>query len=434
MFNNADTLQSAQNTMASQRRTLETKLATMKTQTQTNNIRLEQVRNLYESEARAVRKLESELATEQPDYDRSKAELEQAELQLRELKQQREQYEQRLQSGRDEAEHMKQRVKVIYEECNLIRKRLEQLEKEGKQQGVRLNIGREQVNAAEKEKEKLTQGLPEDGTANVARKEVTHIPFDVNSMKNKTTPTVDTSSLTGSISPTSSTRSPTKSISQPFGDPFAEFTKKFQQQPKQQATLDSMSEFTSHFPDVDKFSAGSPSRGLSPKKDSTIDALKEQNERQKSLSSSVDISDIETKFPDLDTMDKDFPTPSESKSFTFDRPTAPRSVPSTTETKPSLDDPFGTKSSGSAGASAQTSNVFADAFLPKNKDAANQPKPASKYGFDLSEFEVSSSSTPDGSATAAQDDFDTLFGNKPAVAAATTKKKVNFDDAFGSWM
>ncbi|KAI8583513.1 hypothetical protein K450DRAFT_221553 [Umbelopsis ramanniana AG] len=117
LFNDVDALQSAQNTMASQRRTLETKFATMKTQTQTNTIRLEQVRNLYESEARAVRKLESEIATEQPGFDRAKAELEQAEYQLQQLKQQKEQYDQQLMNGRNESERMKQRVKVIYEEC-----------------------------------------------------------------------------------------------------------------------------------------------------------------------------------------------------------------------------------------------------------------------------------------------------------------------------
>jgi len=420
MFNNVDTLQSAQNTMASQRRTLETKIATMKTQTQTNSIRLEQVKNLYESEARAVRKLESEIASEQPEFDRAKSELEQAEYQLQQMKQQKEQYEARLAGGREEAKGMKERVKVIYEECNQIRKQLEALEKEEKTQGVRLKIGREQVNAAEKEKEKLAQGL--GGDPAVAGTRATSTPFEVGSFRATTTPSLDTFSWSGSISPTSSTRSPTqttKPFSQPIGDPFAEFTKTFQDKKEQrQATLDSMSGFTSHFPDVDKVTAGSPGTSLSQKKDSPVAALKEQSDRQKSQSPSVDISDIETKFPDLDTMDKDFPTPTEAKSFTFDRPTVPPASSSfISESKPTLDDPFGTK------VDKTSTNLFADAF-PKSQETT---KPPSKYGFDLSEFEVSSSSTP--ADNAAQDDFDTLFGTKPAA-----NKKVNFDDAFGSWM
>ncbi|KAH8554226.1 hypothetical protein BGW37DRAFT_412027, partial [Umbelopsis sp. PMI_123] len=255
LFNDVDALQSAQNTMASQRRTLETKFATMKTQTQTNSIRLEQVRNLYESEARAVRKLESEIAAEQPGFDQAKTELEQAEFQLQELKQQKEQYEMQLLNGRNEAERMKQRVKAIYEECTQIRKQLEQLEKDGKQQNVRLNIGREQVNAAEKEKEALAQGLvgtnyqtngkPDESVG--SPQSSTFKPFEPAPKK---TPTLDTSSsFLGSPSPTNSTRS-LDQATKSFNDPFAQFTKTFQDNKLQQGkqnSLDSMSDFKSNF-------------------------------------------------------------------------------------------------------------------------------------------------------------------------------------------
>ncbi|KAG2180704.1 hypothetical protein INT44_003711, partial [Umbelopsis vinacea] len=426
LFNDVDALQSAQNTMASQRRTLETKFATMKTQTQTNTIRLEQVRNLYESEARAVRKLESEIATEQPGFDRAKAELEQAEYQLQQLKQQKEQYDQQLMNGRNESERMKQRVKVIYEECTQIRKQLELLEKEGKQQNVRLNIGREQVNAAEKEKEKLAQGLTGSSYQSKAEQSLgspqsmSFKPFEASSNK---IPTLDTSSFAGSTSPTTSTKSPIQA-SRPFSDPFAEFTKTFQgtkPQQSKQATLDSMSDFKSHFPDVDKVGESSE---LSPK----VTTTKQQLQSPKApKSTSVDISDIETKFPDLDTMDKDFPTPTETKSFTFDRPAAVNATSVVTDNTPSenptLDNPFGTKANNKPAANS----LFADAFakLPPQPDT-NATKSNSKYGFDLSEFEIASP-PQEAATTSAPDDFDTLFGNKPA-------KKVNFDDAFGSWI
>jgi hypothetical protein len=419
--------------MASQRRTLETKFATMKTQTQTNTIRLEQVRNLYESEARAVRKLESEIATEQPGFDRAKAELDQAEYQLQQLKQQKEQYEQQLMNGRNESERMKQRVKVIYEECTQIRKQLESLEKEGKQQNVRLNIGREQVSAAEKEKEKLAQGLTGSTYQSNNKAEAsfgsprstTFKPFEVAS---NNISALDTSSFAGSTSPTNSTKSPIQA-SRPFSDPFAEFTKTFQgnkQQQGKQASLDAMSDFKSHFPDVDQV-GGSSEAQLSPKV-----TTKQPSPKAAPKSTSVDISDIETKFPDLDTMDKEFPTPTETKSFTFDRPqvvntTASPAVPSVTDNtltaNPTLDDPFGTKANNKTAAN----NLFADAFT-KPPQADTNATSNSKYGFDLSEFEIASppqlQETANNSAT---DDFDTLFGNKPA-------KKVNFDDAFGSWM
>lgn len=427
LFKDVDTLQSATNTMSSQKRTLESKLSTMKTQSQTNNIRLDQVRNLYESEARVVRKLEAEIASEQPNFDKAKSELEQAEYQLQQIKQQKDELDRRLQGGRDEAQRMKDRVKTIYEECNQIRRQLEQLEKEGKQQGLRLNIGREQVNAAEKEKDRLAHQLTGDDSSSYK----SDIPNDGGSKYNPISPTFDaSSSIAGSLSPTSSIRSPTrKTFTQPSSDPFAEFTKTFQdkKQPPKQATLDSMTDFTSQFPDVDKFSAiASPKNSLSPvKKDLTINTQKENNERH---GTSVDISDIESKFPDLDTMDKDFPTPTESKSFSFERTAAAdnaASKPATTsDNLPSLDDPFGTKSN------VKPTGVFADAF-PKPQQNTSKSTPNSKYGFDLSEFEVAGNSSQDGgnnTSSAGPDDFDTLFGNKPA------KKKVNFDDAFGSWM
>jgi hypothetical protein len=436
LFNDVDALQSAQNTMASQRRTLETKFATMKTQTQTNSIRLEQVRNLYESEARAVRKLESEIAAEQPGFDQAKTELEQAEFQLQELKQQKEQYEMQLLNGRNEAERMKQRVKAIYEECTQIRKQLEQLEKDGKQQNVRLNIGREQVNAAEKEKEALAQGLvgtnyqtngkPDESVG--SPQSSTFKPFEPAPKK---TPTLDTfSSFLGSPSPTNSTRS-LDQATKSFNDPFAQFTKTFQDNKLQQGkqnSLDSMSDFKSNFPDVDNVGRSPPSNianaAVSPKHTAS------QQSPQPPKSSSVDISDIETKFPDLSTMDKEFPTPTETKSFTFDRPAATAttsaapSVSDISTTKPSLDDPFGTKSNNKTAATG----LFADAF-PKPQQQDTSAKSSSKYGFDLSEFEIASSpQAQETTSSSATDDFDALFGNKPS------KKKVNFDDAFGSWM
>jgi hypothetical protein len=413
--------------MSSQKRTLDTRLSTMKTQSQTNNIRLDQIRNLYESEARAVRKLEAEIASEQPNFDKAKSELEQAEYQLQQIKQQKDELDMRLQGGRDEALRMKERVKAIYEECNEIRKQLEQLEKEGRQQGVRLNIGREQVNAAEKEKDKLAHQLTGEDSSSFK----SDIPYNSGGKLNAASPTFDAStSIASSLSPTSSIRSPTKkTFTQSTSDPFAEFTKTFQEkkQPSKQATLDSMTDFTSQFPDVDKFSAvGSPKNSLSPvKKDLTIHTQQEMNERQ---GTSVDISDIETKFPDLDTMDKDFPTPTESKSFTLERTAAADNVASKPATAsdnlPSFDDPFGNKSK----TNIKPTGVFADAFpTPQN---TSKSTPNSKYGFDISEFEVPTSSQDDGNNanSSAHDDFDTLFGNKPA------KKKVNFEDAFGSWM
>ncbi|CAO3649436.1 unnamed protein product [Mucor fragilis] len=167
----------------------------------------------------------------------------------------------------------------------------------------------------------------------------------------------------------------------------------------------------------------------------SLNKLKQETEQKRSFSpaSNVEISDIESKFPDLNTMEQNFAAPSSPAPPAAARPAASPSLsaatPTATSPKPDnshLYNNIFSKPSASPSMSKSTPNV--------NKD------PKSKYGFDLSAFEPPSSSTtsPFESKASMKDELSSLFGspstnNAPLPSTtATTGQSTGFDDIFGA--
>ncbi|KAK4521512.1 Rab-GAP TBC domain-containing protein [Mucor velutinosus] len=167
----------------------------------------------------------------------------------------------------------------------------------------------------------------------------------------------------------------------------------------------------------------------------SLNKLKQETEQKRSFTptSNVEISDIESKFPDLNTMEQSFAAPSSPA------PPAARSVGS-----PSLS--TATVASPKPDNSHFYNNLFSkpsvSPSMSKSTPAAKRD-PKSKYGFDLSAFEPPSSSiaSPFESKASMKDELSSLFGspstnNAPlpntTTTSATTGQNTGFDDIFGA--
>ncbi|KAF1799811.1 hypothetical protein FB192DRAFT_1423433 [Mucor lusitanicus] len=167
----------------------------------------------------------------------------------------------------------------------------------------------------------------------------------------------------------------------------------------------------------------------------SLNKLKQETEQKRSFSptSNVVISDIESKFPDLNTMEQNFAAPSSPA------PPAARSVGS-----PSL-----STATAATSPKPDNSHLYNNLFskpsvspsMSKSTPAVKKD-PKSKYGFDLSAFEPPSSSTasPFESKASMKDELSSLFGspstnNAPlpsTTTTTTTGQNTGFDDIFGA--
>ncbi|KAL9552925.1 hypothetical protein MBANPS3_003541 [Mucor bainieri] len=173
----------------------------------------------------------------------------------------------------------------------------------------------------------------------------------------------------------------------------------------------------------------------------SLNKLKQETEQKRSFAptSNVEISDIESKFPDLNTMEQNFAAPSSPAP-----PAAPASPAARSIGSPSLS--TATATSPKPDNSHLYSNLFskpsASPSMSKSTPAAKKD-PKSKYGFDLSAFEPPSSSTasPFESKASMKDELSSLFGspstnNAPLPNTTTTTtatgQNTGFDDIFGA--
>ncbi|KAI9358954.1 hypothetical protein BD770DRAFT_342951 [Pilaira anomala] len=171
----------------------------------------------------------------------------------------------------------------------------------------------------------------------------------------------------------------------------------------------------------DPFAGFKASNSSAPSPTLSLNKLKESEQKRSvtpptnSSSTNLDISDIESKFPDLNTMEQNFAPAASS----------PSSVPTSPPPK-------------STGASKN--NVS-----PKKTETTTTTPAVSKYGFDLSAFESFGDNTtsttkdelsslftsPTQKKKESDDDFDNIFGNKnSATTTNTTNTGTNFEDIF----
>jgi myosin heavy subunit len=186
----------------------------------------------------------------------------------------------------------------------------------------------------------------------------------------------------------------------------------------------------------------------------SINKLKEETELKRTVTSNVDISDIESKFPDLNTMEQSFasptsPPPPPSASVSSPAPTPAAASTSTplvqSPSSPKTNDLYSNLFASPTAASpslqrSTTSAVKSDHSssnsLARSVTSAVKKDPKSKYGFDLSAFETSSSSTPTpfggSSITSMKDELSSLFGSPTTNTASLPKSTTGFDDIFGN--
>ncbi|GAN02001.1 epidermal growth factor receptor substrate 15 isoform X5 [Mucor ambiguus] len=176
----------------------------------------------------------------------------------------------------------------------------------------------------------------------------------------------------------------------------------------------------------------------------SLNKLKQETEQKRSLTptSNVEISDIESKFPDLTTMEQNFAAPSSPA------PPAAPSSPSPAGAARSIGSPSlstATATSPKPDNSHLYNNLFSkpsvSPSMSKSTPAAKKD-PKSKYGFDLSAFEPpsSSSASPFESKASMKDELSSLFGspsinNAPlpnTASTTTTSQGTGFDDIFGA--
>jgi hypothetical protein len=144
----------------------------------------------------------------------------------------------------------------------------------------------------------------------------------------------------------------------------------------------------------------------------TLNKLKEESELKRSISSTVDISEIESKFPDLSTMEQSFaavgsqaPTSPSTASQSIPPP-APKEEETiaTTKSEPALE---------------------------------NKPKKESKYNFDLSVFEPPSTTSNSNlfGGMSVKDELSSIFGSptiSSSTPAPTASTSTALDDIFGN--
>lgn len=171
----------------------------------------------------------------------------------------------------------------------------------------------------------------------------------------------------------------------------------------------------------DPFAGFKASNSSAPSPTLSLNKLKESEQKRPATPSStnLDISDIESKFPDLNTMEQNF------------APAAAASSPAPVPTSPLP------KSTGAS------TNIVSP---KKTETTTTTTTPAvSKYGFDLSAFESFGDNTtsttndelsslftsPTQKKKENDDDFDNIFGNKnSATTTNTTTTGTNFEDIF----
>ncbi|KAI9030801.1 hypothetical protein CLU79DRAFT_356889 [Phycomyces nitens] len=336
-----------------QRSLLETELSLVKNDIRAERDRAEKLASQHTSESQAVHELQEQLAREKQTLESWKKKAEESERLLENEKKKRQELSKELQISSQESKHYQQRAEAAKRETEQIQSEVQEKQKESSLDSSVFAFSSTPSN-------ELFASVGE-----------------------KSTPE---QSFSRAMSATSS------AIQSPSMNPM-QFNKSF-----------------------DPFSGMKADKGAtsdSPK--ISLNRIKQEHEinQKRSSSPNVDISDIEAKFPDLNTMEEKFnvsspkasPAISEAKIST-------RSASPVQPFKSSLDHPFGSISSPA----------------PPSALSPKQSKSVAKYGFDLSAFETPS--TPENkSASSVKDELSSLFGS-PQPEAAKKEPATNFDDIF----
>lgn len=341
--------------------------------------RAQSAQQQFTSESQAVQELLKQIEIQKETLAKLKTEAEEAERQLENEKKRKETLTQELQMYRQETKHFSTRVENAQTETKKIQSEIKELEKDKASPAP----PQQAMSPPTSHHDFFTlSSAPSPAVGGGLFAKVNEPATNALSPK--------TSNSTGLFAKVNESSSPNKTF-----DPFA------------------------------GFKASNTSAAPSPTM--SMNKLKEDAEQKRSATpnSYADLGDIESKFPDLSTMEQNFAPPSSSAeppasavvaSPTVSVASAPVGSPHTLFKKTQVT-PFATKST-------------AVAPEPKNPSV-------SKYGFDLSAFETSSNtaSSPfgDTNATSMKDELSSIFSSPPASSAQLPQQQPSgFDDIFGN--
>lgn len=355
-------------------------------QTSINNEtnRAQSAQQQFTSESQAVQELLKQIEIQKETLAKLKAEAEEAERHLEAEKKRKETLTQELQMYKQEAKHFATRVENAQEETKKVQKDIEELEKN------------------------KASPIPPPQTLSPS---ASHNDFF-------TLSTAPSPAVGGGLFAKVNEPAATNSSLSPKASNSTTLFAKVNESSSPQKTFDPFAGFKA------SNSNAAPSPTISMNK------LKEDAEQKRSAtpSSYADLGDIESKFPDLSTMEQNFAPPPSSST----EPPVTSAVASPTVSVASA--PV-----GSPHTLFKKTQVTPSPLPSKSSTMAPEPKnpSVSKYGFDLSAFETTSSNTapsPFGQ-TSMKDELSSLFGSPSTATAQLPQQKPQssgFDDIFGN--
>lgn len=350
----------------------------------TEKLRSQTAQSQLHVESQAVQGLQRQMEQQKEELVKLKKQADDAEKQLEAEQKRREELTKELQMYKQEAKHFNTRIENANEETAKLQKENAELEKEKHAKSVEQSSSQPAPSAVH-DFFSLSSAPPANSPGGLFAK-------------------VQEPSSSSPFSPvTSNHTGSTVNSQQPKFDPFAGF----------------------------KTTQQKHSTPVSPTV--SLNKLKQETEQKRSFTptSNVEISDIESKFPDLNTMEQNFATPSSPVPPTASSPAvaavgSPSLSASATSPKPDNSHSY--------------NNLFSKpAVSPSiSKSTPAKKDPNSKYGFDLSAFESPSVATasPFETKTSMKDELSSLFGspstNNAQLPNTTTSQNTGFDDIFGA--
>ncbi|KAI9470934.1 MAG: hypothetical protein EXX96DRAFT_597643 [Benjaminiella poitrasii] len=389
--------------------------STLQTNTNSQSTRAQTLQSQLHVESQAVQDLQKQVEQQKEALAKIKQEADEAERKLEAEKRRKEELTKELQMYKQEIKHYTTRIESAQDETAKLRKENEELEKEKQAKSTANN--------------QALSVSPFDPTSITTTTTIASTsPQPAHDFFTLTTPhlTSSSSELFAKVTEPHNTTSPShaiNTIASPVISHHTGSTVNSQQQPK----FDPFAGFKASQQKQSSSSALSPTASLNK--------LKEESEHHKrSVSPNVDISEIESKFPDLSTMESNFtasPTlssvpPTTSSSTQMDTPTSPKN-----KTDDLLTSLFKRPST-----TTDTKKVFSSS---QSTPSLNNDSKFNKNGFDLSAFEPPSSSSFE-TTTTIKDELSSLFGSPSTthlhLPDANKQQQQNssstFDDIFGN--
>ncbi|KAI7899982.1 uncharacterized protein BX663DRAFT_519194 [Cokeromyces recurvatus] len=371
----------------------------LQSNTISESTRVKTIQSQLHIESQAVQDLQKQIDQQKEALSKLKQEADEAERQLEAEKKKKEELTRELQMYKQEIKHYTTRIENAQGETNKLKKENEELEKE------------KQAKAASPTSNNQNLFVSPFGPTSTTTTSSSHDFFTLSTphlassggeLFAKVTEPHET------VLPVIShhTGSTINSQQQPKFDPFAGF--KAGQQ-KQSPTL-------------------------------SLNKLKEENEQQKSsVSPNVDISEIESKFPDLNTMEHNFAAAATTTTTTTTSPTLSSIQPTTTSstsiaTITTSTSPKNTTNDLLANLFKKPSSITTNTKMTSGSPTLKNDPNSNKYGFDLSAFEPPSTTSQFNTNASVKDELSSLFGSPSTANSQLPEKQHNtsFDDIFGS--